>query len=109
MTHLFRKRNGQPIRDAMDAAGLSGPQLAEATKAVDPDGKGLSAAAIGRITGQGKTAQDRCRLGSAWLISDALDAAGAPNAGLQRLFSRFPIPTDSTSTVERCNSDAHEG
>lgn len=100
MTHLFRKGDGQPLRDAMDEAGLSGPQLAEATKAVDPDGKGLSAAAVGRITGLGKTAQDRCRLGSAWLIAEALDAAGA-NAPLQRLFGRFPMPTNSTSTVER--------
>ncbi|MEC3993955.1 XRE family transcriptional regulator [Actinacidiphila sp. DG2A-62] len=108
MTHLFRKGDGQPIRDAMTAAGLSGPQLAEATKEVDPDGKGISPAAVGAITGRGSSAQDRCRLRSAWLIADALDAAGA-DAPLQRLFSRFPMPKDSTSTVERSRSDAHEG
>jgi hypothetical protein len=106
MTHLFRKGNGKPIRDAMVAAGLSGPRLAEATKAVDPDGRGISAAAVGQITGQGKSAIDRCRLRTAWLIADALDAP------LQQLFSRTPpsffSPSDSTSTVER-SSDAHEG
>lgn len=108
MTHLFRKGNGQPIRTAMRAAGLSGPQLAEATKAVDPDGKGISPAAVGKIVGLGSSTQDRCRLRSAWLIADALDAAGA-NAPLQRLFSRIPMPTDSTSTVERSRANAHEG
>lgn len=105
MTHLFRKGNGQPIRDAMSAAGLSGPQLAEATKTVDPDGKGISAAAVGRIAGLGETAQDRCRLKSGWLIAEALDAAGA-DAPLQRLFSRVPMPAVSTSTIERSKTDA---
>jgi hypothetical protein len=103
MTHLFRKGNGEPIRRAMRAAGLSGPLLAEATKAIDPKGKGLSPAAIGKITGRGRTAADRCRLQSARLIARALDTP------TQCLFSRFPMPTDSTSTVERCNSDADEG
>jgi hypothetical protein len=107
MTHLFRKGDGEPIRKAMRAAGLSGPDLAQATRYVDPDGKGISAAAVGRIAGQGETAQDRCRLRSAWLIADALDAAGVA-APLQRLFSRLPMPTDSTSTVER-SRDADEG
>ena len=90
MTHLFRRGNGQPIRDAMHAAGLSGPRLAEATKAVDPEGKGISASAVGKISGQGASAADRCRLRSAWLMADALDAP------LQHLFSRIPMPTDST-------------
>jgi hypothetical protein len=105
MTHLFRKGNGQPIRTAMDAAGMSGPRLAEATKAVDPDGKGISAAAVGAITGQGKNAQDRCRLKSGWFIAEALDAAGV-SAPLQHLFSRTPMPDDSTSTIERSKPDA---
>jgi hypothetical protein len=105
MTHLFRKGDGQPIRDAMIAAGLSGPQLAVATKAVDPDGKGLSPAAVGRIAGKGKTAQDRCRLGSAWLLVEALETKGVV-APLQHLFSRVPMPEDSTSTIERSKSHA---
>jgi hypothetical protein len=92
MTHLFRKGDGQPIRDAMIAAGLSGPQLAVATKAVDPDGKG-------------KTAQDRSRLGSAWLLVEALETKGVV-APLQHLFSRVPMPEDSTSTIERSKSHA---
>jgi hypothetical protein len=108
MTHLFRKGDGEPIRAAMRAAGLSGPQLAEATKEVDPDGKGLSPAAVGKITGQGKTAQDRCRFGSAWLLIEALEAKGVV-APLQHLFGRFPMPSDSTSTVERSSPDAHQG
>lgn len=102
MTHLFRKGEGQPLRDAMTAAGLSGPKLAAATKVVDPEGKGISPAAVGQITGRGKTANGRCRLRSAWLIADAL---GSP---LQHLFS-LAMPTDSTSTVERSRSDAHKG
>lgn len=102
MTHLFRRGDGEPIRAAMRDKGLSGPRLAEATKAVDPDGKGISPAAIGQIAGQGKSAKDRCRLRSAWLIADALESP------LQSLFS-LTMPTDSTSTVERSRSDAHEG
>lgn len=108
MTDVFRKGDGEPIRDAMRAAGLSGPRLAEATKRVDPEGKGISPAAVGKITGQGKSAADKCRLRSAWLIADALESEGA-DAPLQRLFSRFPMPSDSTSTVERSSPDAHEG
>lgn len=113
MTHVFRQGEGEPIRTAMRAAGLSGPQLAEATRAVDPDGRGISAAAVGRIVGRGRSARNRCHLRSAWLIADALDAAGA-DAPLQRLFSRtappsFFSPSDSTSTVERSSPDAHEG
>ena len=92
MTNLIRKGDGQPIRDAMRAAELSGPALSAATKRVDPRGKGVSPAAIGFITGRGRSAQDRCRLRTAWLIADALDVP------LQRLFA---MPTVSTDTVER--------
>ena len=94
MTHVFRKDSGKPIRTAMQRKGISGPRLADATKAIDPDGKGLSPAAIGRIAGQGKTARDKCRLKSAWFIASALDEP------MQDLFS-LHMPTDSTSTVER--------
>ncbi|TJZ55576.1 XRE family transcriptional regulator [Streptomyces piniterrae] len=92
MTTLIRKADGQPIRDAMRAAGLSGPALSAATRLVDPRGKGVSPAAVGCITGRGVSAQDRCRLRTAWLIADALDVP------LQRLFA---MPTTSTDTVER--------
>lgn len=100
MTHLFRKGDGEPIRKAMRAAGLSGPRLAEATKAIDPEGKGLSPAAIGKIAGRGKSSTDRCRLHSARLIARALDVPP------QYLFRRFPVPADSTSTIERSQTDA---
>jgi hypothetical protein len=99
MTHLFRRGNGEPIRAAMRRKGLSGPRLAEATKTIDPDGKGISPAAIGRIAGQGGTARDRCHLKSAWFIASALEEP------LQDLFA-LSMPTDSTSTVERSRSDA---
>jgi len=89
MTHLFRKGAGEPIRAAMRRHGLSGPQLAVATRAVDPDGKGLSPAAVGQIAGRGATARDRCRLRSAWLVACALEEP------LQDLFD-IRMPTDST-------------
>lgn len=76
----------------MDAAGLSGPELAEATKEVDSDGRGVSASLIGFLSGSGSSARERCRLRSAWLISEALSAP------LQSLFS---MPSRSTSTEER--------
>jgi len=101
MTHLFRKGDGEPIRAAMQRKGLSGPRLAEATKAGDPDGRGISPAPIGRIAGRGARALDKCRLRSAWLIADALEEP------LQDLFA-LTMPPDSTSTVERSRSDANE-
>ena len=92
MTNLIRKGDGQPIRDAMRAAKLSGPALAAATRNVDPIGRGVSPSKIGRLAGRGTSAQDRCRLRTAWLIADALDVP------LQALFA---MPTVSTDTVER--------
>ena len=103
MPKLHRKRDGQPIRDAMARAGLSGPELAEATKEVDPTGKGVSPATVGRITGQGKTARERCELDTAWFVAEALHRR--TNAPLQDLFA---MPTDSTSTVDRSRADAEE-
>ncbi|MFB7711650.1 XRE family transcriptional regulator [Streptomyces sp. NPDC056105] len=99
MPKLLRKSEGQPLRTAMESAGLSGPDLAEATRRVDPDGKGVSPATVGRLAGQGKTARNACELKTAWVIAEALDEP------LQRLFS---MPTRSTVTVERSRSDAEE-
>lgn len=96
MTNLIRKSEGQPLRDAMSAAGVSGPELAEVTKAVDPTGKGVSAAVIGFLTGTGKSARERCRLTTAWWICEALD---------EPLHRHFSMPTPSTATVERSRSD----
>jgi hypothetical protein len=103
MPKLHRKDDGQPLRDAMERAGLSGPDLAEATKEVDPTGKGVSPATVGRITGQGKTARNRCEMETAWFVAEALHRR--TNAPLQDLFA---MPTASTSTVERSRSDAEE-
>lgn len=96
MTHLTRKGDGRPLRDAMKAVGVSGPELAEATRRVDPTGRGVSAAVIGMLAGQGTSARDRCRLRTAWLIAEGLDIQ------LHRLFS---MSTPSTATVERLKPD----
>ncbi|WP_328962922.1 helix-turn-helix transcriptional regulator [Streptomyces virginiae] len=92
MTLLLRKAAGKPIRDAMKRNGLSGERLAEATKAHDGTGRGISAGTVAKIAGKGETAADECRLRTAWLIAAALDEP------LQKLFS---MPSVSTDTVER--------
>ncbi|GGV69057.1 hypothetical protein GCM10010294_25450 [Streptomyces griseoloalbus] len=103
MPKLHRKRDGKPLRDAMERAGLSGPELAEATKEVDPTGKGVSPATVGRITGQGETARDRCEWTTAWLVAEALHRR--TNAPLQDLFA---MPESSISRIERSTPDADE-
>lgn len=91
MCLLLRRDGGRPIRAAMDAAGLSGPDVAQATRTVDPAGKGVSPALVGFLTGTGRSARDRCRLWSGWLIAEAL------HSPVQDLF----MPSRSTSTEER--------
>lgn len=103
MPKLHRKDDGRPIRDAMARAGLSIPQLAKATRRVDPAGKGVSAATVGRLAGQGKTAREHCELRTAWIIAAALHQEVV--TPLQDLFA---MPTDSTSIIERSRSDAEE-
>lgn len=129
MPKLHRKDDGRPLRDTMARAGLSIPQLAEATKRVDPAGKGVSAAAVGRLAGQGKTARSTCELKTAWFIAEALHAplpdlfvipthltvsvqlrtalriAEALDSPLQDLFA---MPSPSTSNIERSTPDAEE-
>jgi hypothetical protein len=104
MPKLHRKADGKPLREAMARAGLSIPQLAEATRRVDPAGKGVSAATVGRLAGQGKTAREHCELRTAWVIAEALHKE--TNTPLQDLFA---MPSPSTSTVERSTPDAEEG
>ncbi|MCA1220513.1 XRE family transcriptional regulator [Streptomyces sp. 8L] len=84
MPKVHRKAHGQPLRDEMRRQGLSGPGLAEKTREVDPTGRGVSAATIGRIAGRGSTARERCELSTAWLIAEVLDAP------IHRLFSLPP-------------------
>ncbi|WP_405554259.1 XRE family transcriptional regulator [Streptomyces sp. NBC_01171] len=103
MPKLHRKDDGRPIRAAMDRAGLSIPALAEATKRVDPAGKGVSPATVGHLVGQGKTARDNCELRTAWLVTEALHRE--TSTPLQDLFA---MPTGSTSNIERSRSDAEE-
>ncbi|UQA95734.1 XRE family transcriptional regulator [Streptomyces halobius] len=101
MTKLYRKGNGQPLRDAMRANGVSGPELAERTKRLDSVGRGVSPATIGRLAGRGGTARDACRLATAWLVAEALDWP------IHRLFG-LGAPSVSTDTVERCESYGDE-
>ena len=103
MPKLSRKGAGQPLRDAMERAGLTGLELAEATKEVDPTGKGISPATVGRLAGRGKTARDQCEWTTAWVVAEALHRR--TNAPLQDLFA---MPTHSTVTVERSTPDAEE-
>lgn len=100
MPKLLRKGEGQPLRDEMKRQGLTLDELADKTRQVDPAGRGVSAATIGRLTSCGRSARARCELNTAWLITDAL------NSPIQRYFS---MPTPSTSTVERSRTDAEEG
>jgi hypothetical protein len=105
MPKLTRKGEGQPLRAAMDRADLTLEELAEATKEVDPAGKGISASTIGRLTSRGKSARERCEEHTAWVVAVALHRL--TNAPLQDLFDPpFFIPSDSTSTEERSRSDA---
>lgn len=100
MPKLLRRGEGQPLRDEMKRQKLTLDELAEKTKTVDPDGRGVSPATIGRLTGKGRTARERCELWTAWLITEGLDAR------MHRLFS---MPSPSTATVERSRSDAEKG
>ncbi|MEU5979425.1 XRE family transcriptional regulator [Streptomyces sp. NPDC047315] len=99
MPKLFRKSEGQPIRTEMERQGLSLGRLSELTREVDPEGRGVSPAAIGRIAGTGRTAHPQCELRTAWLIAEGLDA---------RLHRLFAMPSRSTLTVERSRVDAEE-
>jgi hypothetical protein len=92
MTDLIRKGKGQPLRDAMERSGLTQAELAAKTKAVDIRGRGVSVATVIKVTGRGRTAAEKCRLRTAWLIATAL------NDPLQQ---HFDMPSVSTDTVER--------
>jgi hypothetical protein len=100
MPNLLRKGAGQPIRDAMKRAKLSGPALAAATKEADITGRGISPATVGKIAGEGKTAHDEVRPRTAWLMAMVLK---------EPLQDLFDMPGVSTSTDERStpDDDAH--
>lgn len=107
MPKLQRKGDGQPLRDAMRAAGLSITGLADATRRVDPQGRGVSSATVGRLAGRGSSARSRCDWRTAWVIVEALHRR-TPTP-LQDLFAMpTAMPTDLTVTVERSRADAEE-
>ncbi|MFF7313385.1 XRE family transcriptional regulator [Streptomyces sp. NPDC008137] len=94
MTDLIRKGEGKPLRDAMRRHGVTQAELAARTQEVDVRGQGVSVATVVKVTGSGRTAAEKCRLRTAWLIATAL------NEPLQQ---HFDMPSVSTDTVERCN------
>jgi len=65
--------DGQPLRDAMKAAGLSITDLAEATRQVDPTGYGVKKSTIGHLVTTGRSARPGCDDRAARLIVAALD------------------------------------
>jgi hypothetical protein len=91
MDVLHRKDQGRPLREAMSKAGLTGPDLAAATRRVDPDGRGVSPALIGFLVGTGRSARDRCKARTGQLIAAVLDAP---------VHELFDMPTESTSTED---------
>jgi hypothetical protein len=100
MPKVLRKGEGQPLRAEMKRQGLSCNDLSEMTRKVDPEGRGVSPAAIGRLTSRGRSARDRCELHTAWLIAEGLDWP---------IHRGFSMPTPSIVTEERSRSDAEEG
>lgn len=99
MPKLLRKDAGQPIREAMETRGLSTRKLAEKTRTVDPEGRGVSRATIGILAGRGKSSRDSFELHTCWLVALGLD---------WRIHQLFSMPPRSTVTVERSRSDAEE-
>lgn len=99
MAHLYRRDSGRPIRHRMDVLGISCPQLARATRRVDPAGKGVSTATIGKLTGTGTSANERFRLDTCWFVAEVL------HEPLQDLFS---MTAPSTVTDERARHRADE-
>ncbi|GGS81688.1 hypothetical protein GCM10010240_13790 [Streptomyces griseoviridis] len=93
MTDLIRKGEGQPLRDAMQRHGVTQAELAARTRAVDVRGQGVSVATVAKVTGRGRTAVDKCRLRTAWLLTSAM---------AEPLQDHFDMPSVSTDTVERC-------
>ena len=103
---MRRLNKGAGLRSAMSAAGLDIPHLVEATRAVDPAGKGVSRAAIGFLVSQGKSARESCSDRSAELLATAL---GAPLEDLFVVEESTPSAVgESTSTPGEQNpmSDA---
>lgn len=83
---MQRRDNGQPLRDAMQAAGLSIADLAERTRKVDDRHRGVGKSAIGHLVATGTSGRDHCRPRTARLIADAL------GVDTKQLFDTPPAP-----------------
>ncbi|MGW2861850.1 helix-turn-helix domain-containing protein [Streptomyces sp. NPDC001205] len=70
---MHRLDNGQPLRNAMKAAGLSIERLAEMTKQADPAGYGISQSAIGHMVSTGPSGRNRFEDRSCDLVARALE------------------------------------
>lgn len=99
MAHLYRRDAGRPIRNRMDTLGISCPQLAKATRRVDPAGKGVSTATIGKLTGTGPSAKERFRLDTCWFVAEVL------HEPLQDLFSMAPPVTVTDERIQSREGD----
>ncbi|MGW2010962.1 XRE family transcriptional regulator [Streptomyces nigrescens] len=70
---MHRLDDGQPIRDAIQEAGLSIERLAEKTKQVDPAGYGISRSAIGHMVSTGPSGRHGFARRSVDLVAAALE------------------------------------
>lgn len=66
---------GQPLREAMDAAGVGLERLSELTRATDPSGAGVSFQLIAFLATEKRWARETTTPRTAELIEDALSAA----------------------------------
>jgi hypothetical protein len=69
---MYRLDNGEPIRKAMEEAGLSIGRLAARTKQTDPSGYGISPSAIGHMVSTGPSGRERFEDRSCDLAAAAL-------------------------------------
>jgi hypothetical protein len=99
MPKVLRKSEGRPIRDEMDRQGLTLEELAEKTRAVDPEGRGVSLPAIGRLVSRGRSGRKRFELRTAWLVTEAMDWP---------IHRGFCMPPHSISKLERSIPDAED-
>lgn len=82
---MHRLDNGQPIRDALQEAGLSIERLAEKTKEVDPAGYGISRSAIGHMVSTGPSGRSDFARRSTDLVAAALGRS------VEELFAEPPM------------------
>jgi len=90
---MQRLDSGRPLRAAIAEEGLSIPKLAAATKAIDPEGRGVSQSLIGFLCSTGRSQRENCGDHNGALIAAALKRPPG------RLFhTDSPTPGDFTLT-----------